>query len=177
MQIPKRSEMKNLSEIFCQVTSSMALAPAIEFRNLLAQLTAKETQRFITDLTQSHPQLIIELLSSRFINQSSTGTTDPVNSHCIDSISTIILSRDPDKNSIDSKRVNLNTLPLRLIGLCSSYLDQKSNRRLCLCDRSTYLGANSQLCCKSLRLCIHCILTLKCLWIYLYFRWSMNSLQ
>ena len=121
----------------------MALVPAIEFRNLLDQLTAEETDSFIADLTKSHPQLIIELLSSRFINQSSTGTTNPLNSHCIDSISTIILSRDPDKNSTASNDVKLNTLPLRLIGLLSSYLDQKSNRRLSVCSRSTYLGTNS----------------------------------
>ena len=121
----------------------MALVPAIEFGNLLAQLTAEETQRFIADLTQSHPKVILQLLSSRFIHQSNIGITDPLNSHCIDSISSIILSRDPDKHSTDSNVVKLNTLPLRLIGLCSSYLDQKSNRRLCLCDRSTYLGASS----------------------------------
>ena len=134
---PNYSEGKNFVEIYCSDASNMALVPAIEFGNLFAQLTAEETQRFIADLTQSHPKLILQLLSLRFVHQSNIGTTDPLNSHCIDSISSIILSRDPDKEITDSKGVNLNTLPLRLIGLCSSYLDQKSNRRLCVCDRST----------------------------------------
>ena len=122
-------------------TRIMALVPAIEFRNVLAQLTTKETQKFTKDLIVSHPQLIIELLSARFMNQSNKSIKDPLNVHCMDAMFTIILSRD--KCDTKSHVARLDTLPLRLIGLCSSYLDQKSNRRLSVCNRSTYLGSNS----------------------------------
>ena len=119
----------------------MALVPAIEFRNLWAQLSAKETLKFTIHLIVSHPHLLIELLSYRFINQSKRSTEDPLHSHCIGAISSIILSRD--KSDTKSDVAKFDALPLRIIGLCSAYLDQKSNRRLSVCSRSIYLGANS----------------------------------
>ena len=120
---------------------SMALTLAVEFRALLAQLTAEETSTFIDDLVVSNPQLVIQLLSERFINQSNTGTKDPLDIHCIASISTIIQSRE--ENSSVTNKAAFDLLPLRIIGLCSSFLDQTSYKELSVCNRSTYLGCNT----------------------------------
>ena len=100
----------------------MTLAQAIEFRSLAAQLTAGETQSFISKLALSDPQFIISSLSLRFILQSRNGGDDHQNTECNDIISTIIRSRDDDSHKVSEER--LDTLPRRLIGICGSYLDQ-----------------------------------------------------
>ena len=119
----------------------MAFALAIEFSDLAAQLTDMETRRFIKDLAVSHHQLIIELLSTRFINQSTASNSDPLNVSCNESISSIIRSRDTGFNSSDIN--TLDSLPRFLIGHYGSFLDQQSYRALSRCNRSTYLGTNS----------------------------------
>ena len=118
----------------------MALVPAIEFGDLASQLTDEETTLFINNLAVSHHQLIIELLSVWFTSEATTETNDPFNLHCNESITTIIRSRKD--NNYQSSAAALDTLPRRMIGLCSAFLDQKSYRALSLCNRATYLGAN-----------------------------------
>ena len=119
----------------------MSLVTAIEFNNLAAQLTVEETKRFINNLTISYPQLINNLLSSRFISQSRADTEDSLNLHCNDSITAIIRSRNTDCST--SNVATFDALPRLLIGHCGSFLDQKSYRALSQCNRSTYLGTNS----------------------------------
>ena len=119
----------------------MLLVQAITFRDLVAQLSRTETQSFITNLALCDPQLIIQSLTSRFISQSTTSDDNIENAKCNDIISTIIQSRDSDDNeSCDDK---LDTLPRRIIGICSSFLDQTSHAALSVANRSTYLGSNS----------------------------------
>ena len=128
----------------------MALVSAIKFRDLADQLTALETSQFINDLNSSHPEIIIQLLSTRFIDQSSSASNDSLNSYCNERISAIIQSRDSDSNGSDA--ATLAALPQRLIGVCSSFLDQKSHRRLSLCSRATYLGTSTPITLRELNL-------------------------
>ena len=123
----------------------MSLAPAIEFNDLVAQLTTDETKRFINEFTVSHPQIVFQLLSTRFINQSRSDIGDLLNVLCNESLSNIIRSRDTDSNTPDVSHdvTTFDTLPRRLIGYCGSFLDQKSYGRLSLCNRSSYLGTNT----------------------------------
>ena len=119
----------------------MALVQAIKFRDLLAQLSSIETLSFVTDLASSDPQLIIRALTSRFICQSRSSDDDTENQNCNDILSKIIQSRDSDDNkSCDEK---LDTLPRRVIGICSSFLDQTSYAALSVTNRSIYLGSNT----------------------------------
>ena len=130
-----------LSKDSLQVQHTMALVPAIQFSDLAAQLTSGEVNQFIKDFAASNSQLIIQLLSIRFINQSTVLHVDPLNAQCNEIISTIILSRDTDRNQ--SGVMTFNKLPHILIGHCGSFLNQKSYRALSLCNRSTYLGMSS----------------------------------
>ena len=129
----------------------MALVPAIQFNDLAAQLTAEEAKQFISDLAVSHPQLIIQLLSTRFINQSTVRNNDALIANCNGRISAIIRSRDGDHNK---SGVNaFHEVPRMLIGHCGSFLDQKSYRALSLCNRTTYLGTYSPIMLKELTVC------------------------
>ena len=129
----------------------MALVPAIQFGDLAAQLTVEETKQFIKDFAVSHPQLIIQLLSLRFINQSTVGNDDTLNVQCNESISNIIRSRDTDHNK--SEFTTFDALPHILIGHCGSFLDQKSYGALSKCNRTTYLGTHSPIMLKELTVC------------------------
>ena len=126
----------------------MSLLPAIQFSDLATQLTVEETTQFIKDFAASHPQLIIHLLSKRFVNQSTVRNNDPLNAQCNESISAIIRSRDNERDK--SGVLTFDELPRMLIGHCGSFLDQKSYRALSQCNRSTYLGAHSPIMLKEL---------------------------
>ena len=119
----------------------MAFVSAIQFSDLAAQLTCEEANQFIKDFAASHSQLIIQLLSIRFINQSTVLHDDPLNAQCNEIISNIILSRETDRNKTGV--MTFDKLPHILIGHCGSFLNQKSYRALSRCNRSTYLGASS----------------------------------
>lgn len=119
----------------------MKLVQAVEFRDLISQLTVKETQNFITKLALCEPQLVIDSLSSHFVRQSGNKGDHPENAQCNKIISTIIQSRHSNNNTADDER--LDTLPRRIIGLCASYLDQLSYVALSTTNRSTYLGCNT----------------------------------
>ena len=126
----------------------MSLIPAIQFNDLAAQLTVEETKQFIGDLAVSHPQLIIQLLSTRFIRQSTVRNNEALNAHCNGLISAIIQSRvgDRGKSGVNA----FHELPRMLIGHCGSFLDQRSYKALSLCNRATYLGTNSPIMLKEL---------------------------
>ena len=134
------SSFESNSTIF-QKLHIMTLVPAIEFRDLVAQLTEDETQVFISKLALADPQLIISSLSSRFIWQSKNERDDHQNTECNEMISTIIQSRDEECSKASNG--GLDTLPRRLIGICGSYLDQTGHAALSVCDRATFLGCNS----------------------------------
>ena len=119
----------------------MTLVQAVEFRELIKQLTAKETQSFINELASCHPELIVSSLSSYFVYQSTNKGDHRENAQCNKIVSTIIQSRDSDNNAVDDER--FDTLPRRIIGLCASYLDQSSYVALSATNRSTYLGCNT----------------------------------
>ena len=120
----------------------MALAPAIEFRWLVAQLRKTETKIFITDFIASNPELMTQALGALFINNAKhQTTTDALNVQCNKTISTIIQSRD--SNDADVEVVKFESLPRRLIGHCASFLDQKSYGTVCRCNRAVYLGCNT----------------------------------
>ena len=119
----------------------MALVPAIQFNDLASQLTGDERKDFVKDFAASHSQLIIQLLSTRFINQSTLLHDDLLNAQCNEIISTIILSRDTDRTK--SGVMTFDKLPRILIGHCGSFLNQESYRALSRCNRSTYLGTSS----------------------------------
>ena len=120
---------------------SISLVQAIKVRDLVAQLSSTETQSFVTNLALCDPQLIIRSLTSRFICQSKSSDDNIENTKCNQILSTIIQSRDSDDSkSCDEK---LDTLPRRIIGICSSFLDQKSHAALSVVNRSTYLGSNT----------------------------------
>lgn len=119
----------------------MKLVQAVEFRDLISQLTVKETQDFITQIALCETQLVIDSLSSRFVRQAANTDNQSKNALCNKMISTIIQSRNSDNNEVDEER--LDTLPRRIIGLCSSYLDQLSYTQLSAANRSTYLGCNT----------------------------------
>ena len=103
-------------------------------------MTDQEVQTFISQLAKSDPQLIIQLLFSRFIHQTNKGN-DPQIERCNEIICDIIQSRD-DKN-IKQYETKLNTLPRHLIGRCASYLDYRSHTVLSVCNRSIYLGCTT----------------------------------
>ena len=119
----------------------MALAQAIKFRNLAAQLSPAETRSFVTELALSNPELIIQSLSSRFIHQSRRSEESVANTECNNILSTIIQSRDSDDSELCDNK--LDTLPRRVIGICASFLDQASYAALSSTNRSTYLGCNT----------------------------------
>ena len=117
----------------------MALVLVLEFQELAAQLTEKETKYFLVKLLKSDPGLIIHALSSHFINRLNDANDSAQNARCNKIISTIIRSRETDTNhEEDSKR--FDTLPRRIIGVCASYLDQVSYAALSATNRSSYLG-------------------------------------
>lgn len=123
----------------------MTLPRAVECQHLASQLTETETKSFINNVAESNPKIIIHILSTHFIHQSSHQSSGyHFNSHCNEHISSIIQSRDPDdadiSNLVDLK---LHKLPRRLIGNCGSFLDQRFYRKLSLCNRSIYLGCNT----------------------------------
>ena len=120
----------------------MTVASVIDFRNLASQLTDEERQAFINKLAVTHSELIIHTLSTYFIHQSTIkNAADSCNGKCIEIISNIIQSRDTDDVAQESRK--LDSLPRRLIGVCGSFLDQKSYAALSRCNRSTYLGCNT----------------------------------
>ena len=120
----------------------MAIAPAVEFRRLAAQLTETETKTFITDFAASNPQLIIQALGALFINNAKhQNTTDAINVQCNKAVSNIIQSRDSDDADVDA--VKLDSMPRAVIGHYASFLDQESYRNVSLCNRTVYLGCNT----------------------------------
>ena len=92
-------------------------------------------------LSSCHPQLIVDSLSLYFVHQSTNKGDHSHNSDCNQMISTIIQSRDSDKNAVNDER--FDTLPRFIIGFCASYLDQLSYAKLSTANRATYLGCNT----------------------------------
>ena len=120
----------------------MALATAIAFRSLAAQMRKTETKIFITDFTASNPELMTQALGALFINNTKhQNITDALNVQCNKTISTIIQSRD--SNDADVEAAKFESLPRRLIGHCASFLDQKSYGTVSRCNRAVYLGCNT----------------------------------
>ena len=118
----------------------MNLVPVVEFKTLAAQLTDMETKSFLSHLVASDPQLIVRSLSSLFIHQLATSNNESPNAQYNRTISNIIQSRD-NQQAIESD-AKLDKLPMRLIGVCASFLDQKSFTDLAKCNSSLYLGCN-----------------------------------
>ena len=83
----------------------MALAQAIKFRNLVAELSHAETRSSFTELALSDPELIIRSLSFRFIHQSTRSNECVANAKCNDILSTIIQSRDSEDNESSDDRL------------------------------------------------------------------------
>ena len=153
----RRSQCRNRSPqrtvILLHCFSIMALVEAIEFRNFAAQLTVKETQLFISKLALSNPQLIIESLYTRFVQQPSNQVDSVPCAHCNEVISSIIQSRDSENT--DEDNVSLDTLPRCLIGFCASYLEQGSYVALSVCNRSTFLGCHAPIMLQELSVYYH----------------------
>ena len=121
----------------------MPLVKAVEFRSLAAQLTDAETISFVEDVATSHPEMIIDALSSYFSVISSNHENVRLNDQFTKSIATIIQSRDSQSESDENTPITFDALPRRLIGVCSSFLDQKSYRQLSSVNRAVFLGCNT----------------------------------
>lgn len=83
---------------------NVALVQILEFRELAAQLTEKETKSFFTKLFKSDPELIMHALASYFIYESTNRNDSAKNAQCNKIISAIIRSREIDTNKEESKR-------------------------------------------------------------------------
>ena len=123
----------------------MVLVHGIAFSHLAAQLIDPERAQFINNLAVSHPELIIQALTTYFIHQSIIKQdSDSYNAVCKQYISSIIQSRNTaDIIALQSTQTKLDTIPQPVIGVCGSYLDQQSFSAFSLCNRAVYLGCKN----------------------------------
>ena len=119
----------------------MPLAQAIQFKFLAAQLTSSETISFIQNVVDSDPKMIIDALSLYFMHRLPINENTVQHDRCIETISTIIQSRDSQPEEQDCNKID--DLPTGIIGLCGSFLDQDSYGQLSNVNRAIYLGCNS----------------------------------
>ena len=119
----------------------MPLSKAIRFSSLVSQLSPSETVSFIKDIADSNQQIIIDALSSYFLNVPPDDERGTLNDQYIKSISSIIQSRDSQTDERSS--ITFDSLPRRLIGVCASFLEQKSFQWLSRVNRAVYLGCNT----------------------------------
>ena len=121
----------------------MPLTKAIEFSSLAAQLTPSEKISFVKDVALCHPDMIVDALSSYFTHIASNHKNVRLNDQFIKSIATIIQSRDSQSESDEDTPMTFDALPRRLIGVCSSFLDQQSYRQLSSVNRAVFLGCST----------------------------------
>ena len=121
----------------------MPLTKAIEFSSLAGQLLPSERVSFVKDVALCHPEMMIDALSSYFTHIASNHKNVRLNNQFIKSIATIIQSRDSQSESDEDTPMTFDALPRRLIGVCSSFLDQKSYSQLSSVNREVFLGCNT----------------------------------
>ena len=85
--------------------------------------------------------MIIHALSLYFVHGPPNNEYSEFNQKCIETISTIIQSRE--SQSQERSTTTFEALPTHLIGACSSFLDQESYAKLSRLIRAVYLGCSS----------------------------------
>eukprot|EP01083_Nonionella_stella_P000226 704_1 len=116
----------------------MSLAKAIEFRQLIAQLTPKEKAQFASE----HIDFIITTLFHQFAQQKHLKQVNELESFN-QSLSQFLESRKQKPKAISPINVKLDELPTVVIGSIASFLSQVHYNRFKRSNRSLYCGCSS----------------------------------
>eukprot|EP01083_Nonionella_stella_P308902 1091877_1 len=123
----------------------MSAKDAVQFRFLASQLTSEEISRFLLNLSDKQPMLLISALCHHFMSDSTMTRT--IN----DSISEIITTRLRKLNAIQTELrsdhtpnpSHFNDIPIPVISIISSFMDQREYSRFSQTNRFTFLGCHS----------------------------------
>eukprot|EP01083_Nonionella_stella_P110934 325011_1 len=122
----------------------MSLKEAVRFRYLASQLTSEETNRFLLNLSHQQPMLLISALYKHFMSNSTMTQTISGN------ISDIITSRKPKprletvtpRSNPTPKLAHFNDVPITVISIISSFMNQSDYSNFSKMNRSTFLGCH-----------------------------------
>eukprot|EP01083_Nonionella_stella_P315670 1140917_1 len=117
----------------------MSLSKAIQFRHLTAQLTQQEHIQFLSNLLDTHTDIILTSLFEYLAQSHRIHQANAFN----ESLTDIIQSRKEKPKPIPTTNVTLSQFPRAIIGHLASFLNQSDYNHFGMSNRFIYLGCNS----------------------------------
>eukprot|EP01083_Nonionella_stella_P172328 591068_1 len=117
----------------------MSLSKAIQFRHLIAQLTQQEHIQFVSNLLNTHNDIILTSLFEYLAQSHRIHQANAFN----ESLTDIIQSRKEKPKPIPTTNVTLSQFPRAIIGHLASFLNQSDYNHFGMSNRFIYLGCNS----------------------------------
>eukprot|EP01083_Nonionella_stella_P209324 758901_1 len=116
----------------------MSLTKAVHFRELITQLTNEERVGFLSQLIDSHVNMILTCLFQHLSKPNQMAQVDDFNQSILD----IIQARKDKPKQLCSRDIQFDQFPRAIIGYTASFLDQSDYVKLSVSNRSIYLGCN-----------------------------------
>eukprot|EP01083_Nonionella_stella_P301686 1036354_1 len=116
----------------------MSLTKAVHFRELITQLTNEERVGFLSQLIDSHVNMILTCLFQHLSKPNQMAHVDDFNQSILD----IIQARKDKPKQLCSRDIQFDQFPRAIIGYTASFLDQSDYVKLSVSNRSIYLGCN-----------------------------------
>eukprot|EP01083_Nonionella_stella_P287733 979515_1 len=117
----------------------MSLTKAIQFRHLSSQLSHEERIQFLSQLVDSHADIIFTSLFRHLCKPNQINQVNEFNNR----LSDVIQSRKEKPKPLCTRNIKIDQIPRAIIGYVASFLKQRSYIRLSMSNRSIYLGCNS----------------------------------
>eukprot|EP01083_Nonionella_stella_P143776 447533_1 len=117
----------------------MSLSKPIQFRHLIAQLTHQELIQFLSNLLNTHTDIILTSLFQHLAQSQQIHQANAFNA----SLTDIIQSRKEKPKPIPTTIVTLSQFPRAIIGHLASFLNQWDYTHFGMSNRFIYLGCNS----------------------------------
>eukprot|EP01083_Nonionella_stella_P125360 379103_1 len=129
----------------------MSVKEAVQFRFLASQLTSQEINRFLFNLSDKQPSLLMSALCHHFMSDSTmvrtiNGTISDIittrkpklPNAILDIVHTAELPSDPTPNP-----VHFNDIPIPVVSIISSFMNQREYSKFSRTNRFTFLGCHS----------------------------------
>eukprot|EP01083_Nonionella_stella_P051914 137897_1 len=116
----------------------MSLIKAVHFRELIAQLTNEERVGFLSQLIDSHVNMILTCLFQHLSKPNQMAHVDDFNQSILD----IIQARKDKPKPWCTRDIKFDRFPRAIIGYTASFLHQSDYVKFSVSNRSIYLGCN-----------------------------------
>eukprot|EP01083_Nonionella_stella_P209323 758900_1 len=116
----------------------MSLTKAVHFRELITQLTNEERVGFLSQLIDSHVNMILTCLFQHLSKPNQMAQVDDFNQSILD----IIQARKDKPKPWCTRDIKFDRFPRAIIGYTASFLHQSDYVKFSVSNRSIYLGCN-----------------------------------